>query len=126
MTKKTFLKSRSASFRYAFEGVKTLFRETPNAKIHLVLAVLAIALGFIFAISALEWLAVIIVIGLVFAMEALNTAIETISDFVCRERNNSIKKIKDLAAAGVLLAAIAALTVGIVIFLPKIIDLFFK
>ena len=56
-------------------------------------------------------------------MEAVNTSIETLSDFVTKERNESIKKVKDLAAAGVLMATIAALAVGILIFLPKIIEL---
>lgn len=119
-----FFKKRILSFKYAFQGVSTLFRETPNALIHLIMAVLAILFGFVFSISATEWLAVIIVIGLVFTSEAINTSIETLADFVSKERNESIKKVKDLAAAGVLLAAIAALLIGIIVFLPKIIDLF--
>ena len=120
-----FLKKRIQSFNYAFQGIATLFRETPNAFIHLFLAVSAILLGFLFSISATEWLAVIIIIGLVLALEAINTSIETLADFACKERNESIKKVKDLAAAGVLLASIAALAAGVVIFLPKIIKLFF-
>ncbi|MDO5665613.1 MAG: diacylglycerol kinase family protein [Bacteroidia bacterium] len=125
MTKtSSYIKKRIASFRYAFQGVATLFRETPNALIHLIMAVLSVLFGFIFSISATEWLAVIIVIGLVFTSEAINTSIETLADFVSKERNESIKKVKDLAAAGVLLAAIAALVVGIIVFLPKIIDYF--
>ena len=119
----SFIRKRITSFRYAFQGIATLFRETPNAAIHLVMAVFAILLGLFFPISATEWLAVIIVIGLVFALEAVNTSIETLSDFVTKERNESIKKVKDLAAAGVLMATIAALAVGILIFLPKIIEL---
>lgn len=81
-------------------------------------------LGFLFQISSVEWLAIIIVIGMVFALEAMNTAIETLADFACdKKRHPLIKIVKDVSAAGVLLAAIAALFVGIVVFLPKIIGL---
>lgn len=120
-----YLRRRILSFKYAFRGVRTLFSETPNALIHLILAVLAVIMGFLFNISQTEWMAIIIVIGLVFAMEAINTAVETLSDYACnKKRHPAIKKVKDLAAAGVLLAAISALIVGIIVFLPKIIALF--
>ena len=119
-----FLKKRVLSFKYAFQGAATLFRETPNAIVHLIMAILAILLGLFFSISATEWLAIIIVIGLVLALEAVNTSIETLADVITKERNKSIKKVKDLAAASVLLASIAALIVGVLIFLPKIIELF--
>ena len=112
------------SFKYAFQGVATLFRETPNAVIHLILAISAILMGFMFSISTAEWLAVTVVIGLVLALEAVNTSIETLADLVSKERNATIKKVKDLAAAGVLLAAMASLAVGVLVFLPKIIELF--
>lgn len=121
----TYFKKRKESFGHAFRGVKTLFNETPNATIHLVMAILAVTLGFIFHISSGEWLAVIIVIGLVLSLEAMNTAIETLADFACDKKIHPlIKIVKDVSAAGVLLAAIAALVVGIIIFLPKIIELF--
>ena len=121
-----FFKKRMLSFKYAFQGAATLFRKTPNAIIHIIMAILAVLMGLFFSISTTEWLAIIIVIGLVFASEAINTSIETLSDFVYKERNESIKKVKDIAAAGVLMAAIAAFTVGVVVFLPKIIELFPK
>lgn len=120
---KTYLRKRIKSFVYAFGGIKTLFKKTPNAYIHLIMAVLAVLLGFLFKIAAHEWLAIIVVIGLVFALEAMNTAIETLSDFACEKNMHpSIRAVKDLAAGGVLLAAMAALVVGIVVFLPKIIE----
>lgn len=119
-----YINNRLNSFKYAFQGIAMLFRETPNAIIHLVLAIIAVILGFILSISATEWIAVCIVIGLVFALEAVNTALENLSDYACKkEIHPAIKKTKDLAAAGVLLAAIAALIVGIIIFLPKLLSL---
>lgn len=119
-----YFHGRIQSFRFAFRGVRTLFRETPNARIELVMALLAVALGFLLHISATEWLAICIVIGMVPACEAMNTAIERLSDYVSQHQKHPIiRKVKDVAAAGVLIAAIAALAVGILIFLPKLVAL---
>ncbi|HOM63376.1 MAG TPA: diacylglycerol kinase family protein [Dysgonamonadaceae bacterium] len=116
----SYFQKRILSFKYAFRGIKVLVHETPNSRIHTILAIMAITLGFVFRISTTEWIAICIVIGLVFAMEAINTAIETLADYACNKQIDSrIAKAKDLAAAGVLMAAIAALVVGIIVFLPK-------
>jgi diacylglycerol kinase len=119
-----YIKKRIQSFGYAFQGLGTLFRETPNAQIQLIAAIVAVMLGFLLHISSEEWLAVIIIIGLVLALEAINSSLETLADYACnKEIHPLIRKVKDLAAAGVLLAALAALVVGIVLFLPKIISI---
>ncbi|HHT28723.1 MULTISPECIES: diacylglycerol kinase family protein [Petrimonas] len=120
----SFCKKRIESFKYAFQGVAALFGGTPNAVVHLILAVAAIAMGLIFSISTAEWLAVTIVIGLVLALEAVNSSIEALANHVSKDRSDAIRRVKDLAAAAVLLAASAALAVGLLIFLPKIIELF--
>ena len=117
----SYIKKRIQSFAYAFCGLRILFKETPNALTHLIAAFIAISLGFICHISHHEWLAIIIVIGAVFSMEAINTALERLSDYSCGKENHpAIKKVKDLSAAAVLIAALAALAVGIIIYLPKI------
>jgi len=119
-----YIQKRIQSFGYACKGLRTLFSETPNALIQLIAAIAAVILGFVLHISKGEWLAVIIVIGLVLALEAINSALETLADYACnREIHPLIRKVKDLAAAGVLIAALAALVVGIVVFLPKIIEI---
>ena len=100
-----------------------LFREEHNARIHAVAAVLAVAMGFLFRISPMEWIAVVIVIGMVFAAEIINSSIERTADFVKAERDDRKRDIKDLGAAAVLVCAIAAAVVGIIIFIPKIIAL---
>ena len=117
------IKKRIKSFSYAFAGLKVLFREEHNARIHAVAAVLAVAMGFLFRISPMEWIAVAIVIGMVFAAEIINSSIERTADFVKAERDDRKRDIKDLGAAAVLVCAIAAAVVGIIIFLPKIIAL---
>lgn len=122
-TNKHSFQNRFKSFQYAFEGIATLFKEEPNAKIHLTIAILTIVAGFVFQISNTEWMVTCIFIGLVFALEAINTAIEHIANFISPERNEHIKKIKDLSAAAVLMVSLAAIVVGLIIFIPKILSL---
>jgi len=93
--------------------------------IQFVLAMVAILLGLFFHVSKVEWLVLILVIGGVLSMEAINTALENLSNFTCKnEIHPTIRKVKDLSAAAVLIMTIAALAIGILIFLPKIILLF--
>ena len=115
------LRARLASFRYAFSGLSVLGKE-PNARIHLVIAILTVTAGLIFHISTIEWCAVILCIGIVLALEAVNTAIEALCDHVSPEFAPMIKRAKDVAAAAVLLSAFAAVAVGLIIFLPKVLN----
>ena len=118
------LKRRLDSFKYAFKGVGELFRSQPNAKIHLVFAFLAILAGFYFQISLCEWCIIILCICAVLTAEALNTALEYLTDLVSPEYHVLAGKAKDVAAAAVLFTAIAALICGLIIFIPKIITHF--
>ena len=114
------LKKRLDSFKYAFAGIRNLFKTEPNAIIHLIAAILAVALGFYFSISKNEWCFVVLSIAMVFSAEAFNTAIEHLTNKVSPEYHELAKKTKDAAAAAVLLAAIGAAIIGLIIFLPKI------
>lgn len=122
-SKRFSVKDRINSFTYAFQGLKTLFVEEHNARIHLFAGLLAVVLGFLLKISGNEWIALVIVIGLVFICEAFNTALEALCDYAQPEKHPQIKKVKDLAAAGVLISALSALLTGIIIFGPKFITL---
>lgn len=113
---------RIASFRYAFNGLKILITEEHNARIHLLAACCVVIAGIVFKISTAEWIVVIFCIGWVIALEIINSAIETLADFISKEKNDTIKKIKDLSAGAVLVAAIASAVVGLIIFLPKIFE----
>lgn len=115
------IRQRIRSFGFAIAGLKTLFKEEHNSWIHLIIAIGVIILSFVLNISFGEWLAVVFAIGFVFVTEIMNTAIENIADFISLEKHSSIKKIKDLAAAGVLISAIIAIVIGSIIFIPKII-----
>ena len=119
-SRKFSLKKRLLSFGFAFSGLKTLIKEEHNARIHLVAAICVISASIIFRINVYEWIAIILVIGFVFAMEIVNTAIENIANYLSIDIDVRIKKIKDLAAAATLVSAIVALIVGLIIFLPKI------
>ncbi|MGV8094289.1 MAG: diacylglycerol kinase family protein [Mangrovibacterium sp.] len=114
---------RLKSFKYAFNGLKVLFQEEHNSRIHLLATVCVIIAGYAFRISRYEWIAVIFAIGLVLTVEIINTAIEDIADFVSPAKHEKIKRIKDLAAAAVLVSAVTALIIGLIIFLPKILTL---
>ncbi len=125
MTMKKFsIRDRMNSFPYAFNGLWILWKEEHNARIHFVAAICAVVAGVVLHISVCEWLAIVFAIGFVITLEIINSAIENIADFVSPERNEVIKKVKDLAAAGVLFSAFTALVIGLVIFVPKILDLF--
>ena len=115
---------RLKSFTYAFSGLKVLFQEEHNSWIHLFVTVCVIIAGVLLRLSVLEWVAVAFAVGLVFSGEIFNSAIEDLSDVVCPERDERIKKVKDLAAAAVLVNAITAAVIGLLIFVPKIIQLF--
>ena len=89
-------RKRLTSFRYAFNGIRLLIRYEHNAWIHCFAAVCAILAGAYFHLSQGEWIAVLIVIGGVFSAEAVNTAIESMADFISPGYHETIKKVKDL------------------------------
>lgn len=107
------------SIRHAVDGLKLLTHEEPNFQIHLVWIAIVTAHGVIFQITLTEWCLLAVVIAGVFITETINTSIENVMDFISTKHNNQIKRIKDLAAAAVLLAVFAAIAVGLIIFLPK-------
>ncbi|MFY7912601.1 MAG: diacylglycerol kinase family protein [Emticicia sp.] len=107
------------SFRHAFAGLRFLMEEN-NARFHVFVGVIVLLTGFYLKLSAIEWTIIITQIGLVLVVETLNTAIEKLCDFVSPEYHQLIGKVKDLAAAAVLIMSIVAVIVGIIIFLPKV------
>jgi diacylglycerol kinase (ATP) len=108
------------SFKYAFVGLTFFIKEERNAKIHVIAAFTAIFLGFYFKINPMEWVAIILSIGFVIGSEAINTALEKLSDIVSPSYNDKIKIVKDIAAAAVLVASIVAFIIALIIFIPKI------
>lgn len=106
------------SFVYAWKGLRQAFREERNLKIHFSVAVIVIAAGLYFRITRVEWFVVLISIGLVIGFELMNTALENLADLITKERNPLVGKIKDIAAAAVLVVSIASAVIGLIVFLP--------
>ena len=111
------------SFKYAIEGFISSFKTERNMKIHISSMIIVILLGVYFKLTAIEWCLIAIVIALVICAELFNTAIETVVDMVSPEKNPKAKLAKDISAAAVLSFAIGAAVVGIIIFVPKIMQL---
>jgi len=111
------------SFRYAIRGIFQLFSTENNAKIHLIAGILAIFLGLSLGLSRIEWCILIIQITVVFAAEAFNSAIEKLADVLSPEHHPVVGILKDIAAGGVLLVAAGSVLTGILLFLPRILDL---
>ncbi len=114
------MKKRILSFKYAFEGLFYLFKTQPHARFHLFATFCVVLLGFYYEIEKNEWIAILICCGWVISLEAINTALETLSDKVNKEIDPMIKIVKDVAASAVLIAAITSLIIGAIIFIPKI------
>lgn len=123
--KKFLLGERMKSFAFAWNGLKIFWREEPNSRIHFLATAVVIITGFLLKISKSEWFAVLLSIGFVLVTEIINTSIENLADFVSPGKDDRIKKIKDLSAAAVFIAAVTALLIGLIIFLPKIVHLLF-
>jgi len=111
------------SFAVAFQGIWMLICNERNFRFHLFAAAAASFCCYFFKVEKSEWLIVLLLIGFVLCMEALNTAIEYFCDLVSPEYHPMVKKIKDISAACVLLSAIVAVIIGCIIFIPYIIGL---
>ncbi|MRG49060.1 diacylglycerol kinase [Chitinophaga sp. SYP-B3965] len=111
---------RLQSFRFAFNGIRSFLRSEPNGRIHFVATIAVIIAGIWLHCTQMEWIVLIIVMAMVWLTEMLNTAIEKIMDHITPEQHPGVKRIKDIAAGAVLIAAIAAAITGALIFLPKI------
>ena len=111
--------ARARSFKYAAKGLRALWSEH-NTRIHTVCALLAVIAGALLGLSPLEWVAIILCIGVVLAAEAINTAIEALADQISTDTHPLLGRAKDTAAAAVLILAAAALLTALIIYLPKL------
>jgi diacylglycerol kinase len=113
-------RTRIKSFSFAFNGLTNLIKNEHNARIHLVAMICVIVFGILLKLEPLEWILIVIVVGLVLLSELLNTAIEKLADIVDPKWNVKIGHIKDYSAGAVLISAIISLIVGGLIFIPRI------
>ena len=110
------------SFQYSFHGLK-IHSQQHNFMGMLISALFVIFLGFILNISYFEWLILVLIMGLVLSLEALNTSLEKTLDYLEPRFSDKIKMLKDLMAGGVAIVIFTSIIIGLMIFLPKIIIL---
>ncbi|UOK41520.1 MULTISPECIES: diacylglycerol kinase family protein [Flavobacterium] len=116
-----FISGRIKSVGFAVKGAIKLITTEHSVMVQSSIAVLMIAAGFYFNISQTEWMFQILIFGLVLSIEGLNTAVEKMADFIHPDYHEKIGFIKDIAAGAVFFAAMAAIAIGLIIYLPRII-----
>jgi diacylglycerol kinase (ATP) len=112
------------SFGYALKGLHQMVKTEQNARVHLMVTVLVLIAALLLGLTATEWCLILLCMALVWAAEAFNTAIETVTDHLFKDRNETARIIKDVAAGAVFVCAVAAAACGLIIFIPKILALF--
>lgn len=115
-----FIQSRLRSFGYAFRGFWYVLRTQRNAWIHAVIATVVFVVSLWLGLDARDWAIIILTTAMVFTAEFLNTAIEAVVDLASPEKHPLAKVGKDVGAAAVLIAALAAVLVGIFILGPPL------
>ena len=115
-----------SSLEFAVTGILTAFKEERNMRKHAVTALVVILAGFVFQVSRIEWLFLLMSIFLVVAFEIMNSAIENVVDLASHYHFSMLaKKAKDMAAGAVLVVSLLAAVIGVLIFLPRIWDILF-
>jgi len=117
--KRTFIDS----VKNCLEGIAYTLEHERNFLIEMIIGIIVIILSFIFKISKIEWLIIILVINLVLILEMINTAFEKTVDLYTKEYNELAKAVKDIASGAVFVSSLFSLVIGIIIFLPRILDL---
>jgi len=115
----SFFMGRLKSLKFAIRGVWLLITTEHSIMVQFTIAILVIILGFVMNISAVEWMFQLLAIGMVLVAESLNTGIEKLSDFIHPEYHKRIGFIKDISAGAATFAAVIAIIIGLIIYLPK-------
>ena len=118
-------KKKSIGFKHAWDGILVVLKSERNFRIHLLIGTIVLLLGYVLNLPSGKWLAIILVIGLVLVAEMLNSAIERMLDYLNPSIHPSAKIIKDIAAGAVLISAIAAVIIGVIIFIPEFYQMMF-
>lgn len=114
----------TSSFKYAFEGIIHASKGERNFRFHLFAAILVLVAGIFSQISLIEWIILILCISVMLSLELINSALERVVDLASPEIHDFAKQAKDMSAAAVLVFACASAIIGILIFLPKWMEIF--
>ena len=120
-TERNFFLNRLKAFNYAFKGFLILITSEKSIIAQVIIGILMTVFGFIMNLSATEWLFQILAIALILVAESLNTGIEKLADFIHPDYHKEIGRIKDISAGAAFFAAIFAVIIGLIIYLPKFI-----
>jgi len=120
-TERNFFLNRLKACKYAFKGFLILITSEKSIITQVVIGIIVTIIGFIMNLSATEWLFQIFAIALVLVAESLNTGIEKLADFIHPEYHKEIGRIKDISAGAAFFAAIFAIIIGLIIYIPKFI-----
>lgn len=115
-----FVRLRFRSFRFAFAGLWHVIRTQKNAWLHALATIVVLLIAFWLRLAPLEWAVLILTIGMVWMAEFLNTALEAVVDLASPQQNPLAKIGKDVGAAAVLIAAMAAVIIGLLIIGPPL------
>lgn len=114
----TFFSGRLKSVTFAVKGAIKLVTTEHSVMVQFSLGIIMTILGFYCNITTTEWLFQTLAIGLVLSIEGLNTAVEKVADFIHPNYHERIGFIKDIAAGAVLFAALTAIAIGLIIYIP--------
>lgn len=112
------------AFQYAVAGVIYAFKTERNFKIHSFAAILALLFAYFFSVTRIEWMLLILVIGMTMTLELINTALENVVNLITVEWHPLAKAAKDVAAGAVLVSSLMSVIIGLIIFIPRLIELF--
>ncbi|MBY7143352.1 diacylglycerol kinase family protein [Virgibacillus sp. NKC19-3] len=117
-------RKKPLGFSFAWNGIREVIRTERNFQIHLTVTLFVVIAGFFFRLSNIEWGILVLVIGLVLVTEMTNSVIEKMMDYIKPDMHPTARVIKDVAAGAVLMAALIAVIIGLLLFLPKLYMLF--
>jgi len=120
MPRESFLKNRIRSVGFALKGMFLLLRTEASIQIQFGIAVVMTIAGFYFQISSTEWILQLLSIGMVMGVEAVNTAIEKLADYIQPKNDPKIGFIKDISAGAVMIVSVIASIIGLIIYIPKL------
>ena len=110
--------------KYSLNGIKTYMEEGKSFILYSFAAILEVIFGFIFKVNGLEWILIICMLGVLLAIELLNTGIERACDAITKEYNPLIKAAKDCGSGATFIIFIVMVILNIIIFYPKVVALF--
>ncbi|MGH7256441.1 MAG: diacylglycerol kinase [Nitrospirales bacterium] len=107
-------------FQYAWAGLKAAVVREQSLRIQSLAGIVVVVTGAVVGLTRLEWAFVVAAVGAVLSLELVNSAVEKALDLLHPHEHEQVRFVKDVLAAAVLLASLAAAVIGLLIFLPHV------